>query len=166
MTIPHISLFGYRFLRLKFTGGVQYQMYFMITDEKVTKSRWLWWYQDIPGRTQAALDFSGLGEPGYHLKVETLGNDRAPATEFTLADKTVNLDNIVTDIAAKVGIAQIGKFGGMAVRLIQEPGHHMILKFGGSPPADLLGKNFTGQMRTWFPTQKFNARTPGLPADT
>ena len=27
----HIALFGYRFVRLNFTGGVQYQMFFSIT---------------------------------------------------------------------------------------------------------------------------------------
>jgi hypothetical protein len=166
MTIPDIAVLGYRFLRLKFTGGVQYQMYFSITDEKLTKNRWLWWYQDIPGRTQRALDSSMLGEPGQHLKVAIIADDRAPATHFSPSDKATDLDNVITEASTKVGIAKIGKFGGMWVRMIQDGGHHMMLRFGGTPPGDLLGVNFTGQMRTWFPTQKWNAHKPGLPVNT
>jgi hypothetical protein len=166
MTMPHIDLFGYRFLRLNFTGGVQYQMYFSITDEKITKNRWLWWYQDVPGQTQRALDTAMLGEPGQHLKVETIADDKAPATYFSLSDNAINLDNVITNVETKIGIAKIGKFGGMWVRLIQEGGHHMMLRFGGTPPGGLLGKSFTGQMRTWFPTQKWNAHKPGMPTDT
>jgi len=162
----HIALFGYRFVRLNFTGGVQYQMFFSITDEKVTSIRWLWWYQGIPGRTQSALDNAILAEPGHHLKVEIIADDKAPATQFTLVDNAINLDSLIAEVPTKIGIAKIGKFGGVWVRLNQEGGHHMMLRFGGSPPGGLLGQSFTGQIRTWFPTQKWKAHKPGLPANT
>ena len=113
----HIALFGYKFLRLNFTGGVQYQMFFSITDEKVTRNRWLWWYQDIPGRTQRALDNAILAEPGHHLKVEIIADDKAPATQFTLVDNAINLDSLIAEVPTKIGIAKIGKFGGVWVRL-------------------------------------------------
>jgi hypothetical protein len=139
---------------------------FSITDEQVTKNRWLWWFQDIPGRTQAALDNALVAAPGHHLKVEIIADDKAPATQFSVVDNTVTLDTLITEVPTKIGIAKIGQFGGMWVRLNQDGGHHMMLRFGGTPSAGLLGKSFTGQIRTWFPTQKFKAHKPGLPAET
>jgi hypothetical protein len=164
MTIPTITLFGYRFIRLNFTGGSQYQMYFSITDELVTKNRWLWWFQDIPGRTQAALDSAMVAAPGHHLKVEIIADDKAPATHFSVVDNTVTLDTLITEAPTKIGIAKIAQPGGMWVRLSQDGGHHMMLRFGGTPSAGLLGKIFVGQIKTWAPTKKYRAHKPGLPA--
>lgn len=164
-----ISIFAYRFARVRVGGNAAVRVYFFVTDLKLNTICIYQFLENVPSSVQSKMDLAALGDPRYHASIETVGTNRAAAIKYSIMggaklDELTGRGGKVT--TGSVAIAKVNAHGGFLVRIDMDLDEKrdgqsfrgFMLPFGGTPPADLVGKVIRGTVARLGPAAPFTGK--------